>query len=546
MRIMPLIAAALTALVLLQPAQADFWGDLGLGGARFKQFKGKFFDTDAVKNAHANEAATEATMRGFGENGHSLGAIDWDAIPTPVLKAYGNRIMDKLLAAWDGPHPKMHLWITADPGLSAESTGTGDLFIARGWFDQVDSEDEIAAIIAHEVSHVLLNHFGRDEANEDRNRAVGSAAGVATTAFALSSLRVQGTGTSAVVTQDSTKVHNQVRKALLLKFAVDEFSSYTLNAPWARAQENEADLLGTDLMYRAKYNTEAMKSALERLKSYETAAAQQIDQITSQYDDTIKNDLAHGDMNDLKSTFQEIAGNLALQKGEDLRSRLTRNHPDTQSRIDDIKQYIGREYADDPGPALQKNAFHQFVSGKEVKTALDDHSLSVKANSLLTQGDRAQARAQAQRGLAHSGNAPYPLHVMGLVLQQSGDTAHGLDYLKRAAASPDASFSTVMLLAGQYAAAKRFKEAHATLARAIQRFGSEEATYPTQITLALGEGNRGEAKRVYDGCLKVENSDLVQECRTANGDTCTSSQLLCAFKDRASNVPDFLGNLFGK
>jgi predicted Zn-dependent protease len=535
-------AAAFAAAVACFPSGSADAGLFGFGEHTYETFKGKFIDTGDAKTAQSDAQGSITTAKALGESGHSLGALDWDGVQSPGLDAYGNRILQRLLAAWGGQRPPMRLWITADPGLAAESTGNGDLFIARGWFEQVESEDEIAAVMAHEISHVLLNHFARQQGNDDRVRAIASGASIATTAFALASVRGASAGPSGVtVNQDSAAAHNNLRKTLLLKFAIEEFSSYTLNAPWAREQEDQADLLGTDLLYRAKYNTLAMKKMLERLRDYETSAATQVDQITMQYDDSIKNDLAKGDIDALKSAFAEMLGNIALEKGDQIRQRLLRSHPDTQDRLDDITKYLAREYADDPGAQPEKNAFRALLANKEVHGALADHDLSLKANKLVTDGQYVQARAVAQKSAA--GGAPYPLRILAQATQQSGDPAHGLDFFRRAAASPQASFATVVLLASQYAGLKRFKEADATLDRAAQRFGSTEATYPARITVALSEGDKPKATAIYTTCMQLKNTDLQENCRVANGDSCTSSQLLCAFKDRGTDVSDFLGKL---
>lgn len=540
LRNLTVLATVLTLLSLpTSVADAGLFDRIGLGGPTYQSFKGKFVDSDTVKAAHDPQAASTGTVKAVGE---AIGALDFDGIPSPALKAYGNKILNRLLAGWGGPRPTMRLWITADPGLAAESTGNGDLYIARGWFDQVESEDEIAAIMAHEISHVLLNHFARAEGNEDRNRSIASAASVATTAFALGSVRVQGNGTDTTLTEDKKSLHNNVRKTLLLKFAIDEFSDYTLNAPWAREQEDQADLLGTDLLYRAKYNTLAMKKALERLKSYEESAAKQVDDLSSQYDAVLKAEVAQGNVSDLKATFSDILGNVALEKGEDLREKLTRSHPDTQDRIDDIAKYIAREYEDDPGPPPEKNELQRFLAGREVKAEFASHTLAVKTNAALTQGNVSLAKAMAAKSLAGSG-APYPLRIDALVLQQSGDAARGLEALRRASGSGDASFTTVIMLASTYANAKRYKEAHATLEDAARRFGSVEATYPATITVDLAEGKKDDAAAVYKTCGEVKNSDLVSQCRIANGDSCTGSAVMCAFKDRGQGVTDALGGL---
>ena len=59
--------------------------------------------------------------------------------------------------------------ILANPAPEALSTPDGNIYIAMQWLRSVDSEDELAAIIAHETSHVLLHHHSSDMVNHMRS-----------------------------------------------------------------------------------------------------------------------------------------------------------------------------------------------------------------------------------------------------------------------------------------------------------------------------------------------------------------------------------------
>jgi len=522
----------LAAAVPCGQASAGFF-DRVLGKSTYQTFKGKFIDTNVVHEASATATGSAAT-KAIGGEGHFVGSATWDGIPSPELQAYGEKILNRLLASWGGEHPRMRLWITADPGLEAESNSAGDLFLARGWFDNVESEDEIAAVLAHEVSHVLLGHFGRDDEHERNRMAVVGAAGTAATAFTLASVRPEGSGTATTLAVgNQAKVNHQIRDAAMIKFAIDEVSNVALNAPWAREQEDQADLLGIDLLYRAKYNVLAMRDVLQRLADYEKAADKQTDLLSGDYRDSLSQSLVQGDTTSLTDTLKDAVWSAAGKVNDSL----SRSHPDTKARLDDVAKYIGREYEDDAGPQPNAAAFKSFKAGKKVAEALSDHTEAAKASAMLDKKDRAKRASLAARAAKQgASNAPFPLRVMAQTLTENGNAAKALALYRRAADSPEASFATVTMLAGAYVNAGNFAKADSTLTDAVKKFGSAEAVYPMRITIDLKRGDQQGADATFKQCLGVKNEGLTQECKSAHGDSCSS--LECRFSNGSKDVKE--------
>ena len=78
----------------------------------------------------------------------------------PVLIDYLNLICKAL--AINSPAPEWysgyHVMILDAPELNAFSTPGGHIFVTRGLISAVSSEDMLAAVIAHELAHIQLNH----------------------------------------------------------------------------------------------------------------------------------------------------------------------------------------------------------------------------------------------------------------------------------------------------------------------------------------------------------------------------------------------------
>jgi predicted Zn-dependent protease len=78
----------------------------------------------------------------------------------PALTAYLNRICGAI--AINSPKPEIyngyHVMILDSTEINAFATSGGHIFITRGLINCTDSEDALAAVIAHEISHIQLQH----------------------------------------------------------------------------------------------------------------------------------------------------------------------------------------------------------------------------------------------------------------------------------------------------------------------------------------------------------------------------------------------------
>jgi hypothetical protein len=82
----------------------------------------------------------------------------WDA--DPALTDYVNLICASIVI--NSPKPSAfngyHAAILDSPEVNAFASPGGHIFITRGLLEAVKSEDELAAVIAHEIAHIQLSH----------------------------------------------------------------------------------------------------------------------------------------------------------------------------------------------------------------------------------------------------------------------------------------------------------------------------------------------------------------------------------------------------
>jgi len=125
------------------------------------------------------------------------------------------------------------------PQVQAVSAPAGFVFVARGSIERAETEDEVAAILAHEIAHVQLKHALR-AINKSRWKELG--ASTADLATKSSSKIVQGFGG-----------------------AVGDIGVSLLDKGYDRDWEYAADAMAVQILKTAGYHEEALTVYLSRL-----------------------------------------------------------------------------------------------------------------------------------------------------------------------------------------------------------------------------------------------------------------------------------------
>ena len=166
------------------------------------------------------------------------------------LDQYLTALRTQLLAGSGVTDVPGRVTVLANPAFAAYSTPDGNIYLAMGWLKNLENADEMAAIVAHELSHVLLTHHTADLWGDVQHKGQ-----------ALQEIAIR-----AKADQSKSKTVSKA-DAKTIKDAqfVADISDKLLLPGWSRRQEREADLLGIDLMIRANYSPTAMVSMLEKL-----------------------------------------------------------------------------------------------------------------------------------------------------------------------------------------------------------------------------------------------------------------------------------------
>ncbi len=181
------------------------------------------------------------SFQGTLQAARSKGLLDTDAAQLARLKRIANRLVTQVsVYRADAAKWNWEVHSIKSNELNAYVLPGGKIMFYSGIIDRLQlSDDEIAAIMGHEMSHALREH-ARERMSQQVATQTGI--GIAASVFGLSSGQAQLAGLAGDV---------------------------GVNLPNSRTQESEADMMGVELMARAGYNPSAAITLWRKMQAVE-------------------------------------------------------------------------------------------------------------------------------------------------------------------------------------------------------------------------------------------------------------------------------------
>ncbi|KPN20715.1 peptidase [Xanthomonas sp. Mitacek01] len=161
------------------------------------------------------------------------------------LRTTGNR----LAASSDQPQQAFTFFMMRDRSINAFATLGGYVGMNAGLVLAAETEDEVAAVLAHEVAHVTQSHVLRGVERAQRDQVP----------MLLAML-----GAIAAASQSSSSSSDDAAMAII---AGAQGLALQRQIDYTRSNESEADRLGIRTLSRAGYDPEGMASMFERMQS---------------------------------------------------------------------------------------------------------------------------------------------------------------------------------------------------------------------------------------------------------------------------------------
>ncbi len=167
-------------------------------------------------------------------------SADFGPVPDAALNAYVTQVGMALVRHCHRPHMPYSFRVVNAPYVNAYAFPGGSIAVSRGILARLESEDELAALLGHEIAHVSARH----------------------TAARISSgtvLQVLLGGAAAAVGAAQPRLQD-------LAGTVAGLGAGLLLAKYSRDDEREADALGMAYMTAAGYSPQGMVALMDMLR----------------------------------------------------------------------------------------------------------------------------------------------------------------------------------------------------------------------------------------------------------------------------------------
>ncbi|MDF1622102.1 MAG: M48 family metalloprotease [Pseudohongiella nitratireducens] len=181
----------------------------------------------------------------IGEEEHEKIIASAQVVEDEALNAYVQKIGERLAAASHRPDLEYTFTIIDSPEINAFALPGGYIYVNRGLMLYLNSEDQLAAVMAHEIGHVTARHAVQQQARGRLGNAAATVGGVV-----------------AAVATGSGYIGSELAQIGSIWAAAGA-------SGFGREHELEADTLGSEYLAQAGYDPAAMIEVLTVLKNQE-------------------------------------------------------------------------------------------------------------------------------------------------------------------------------------------------------------------------------------------------------------------------------------
>ncbi len=181
---------------------------------------------------------------------HQLRQMNY-VLDDPLLDSWLQTMGHRLGANSDNPRQPYTFFLLRERQINAFATLGGYIGTNAGLVLTAKTEDEVAGVLSHEISHVTQKHVIRsvERAKKDQIPIMLAALGMIVAAQSAG-----GSGNSA---DNASAAAMMSAQALMIQRQID----------YTRSNESEADRIGIQTLFRAGYNPDALADFFARMES---------------------------------------------------------------------------------------------------------------------------------------------------------------------------------------------------------------------------------------------------------------------------------------
>jgi len=175
-------------------------------------------------------------------------------IKDPIIVDYVNKVGHRILAAMPPQPYEYRFYVLKEDTYNAFATPAGNIFFNSGLFAALESEEELAGILGHEIAHVVCRHISQRIENQKK-------IGMATLAGMVAGVLLGAGG--AAEAASAVTVGSMA-------------AGQTAALAYSRKDERQADQLGLEYLTQAGYGGEGLLTSLKKIRSKQWYSSDQV------------------------------------------------------------------------------------------------------------------------------------------------------------------------------------------------------------------------------------------------------------------------------
>jgi beta-barrel assembly-enhancing protease len=422
----------------------------------------------------------------------------------PEFHTYLDCVMRRLLVKAPVPDLPARAVLVTSRDWTPYSTPPGIVFVPMKFVEALDDEDQAAFALSHEISHILFRHHDSDWLVKGQKHAIA----VGELAMAAQTAVERRNPKNPVVSPSGMRA----AKAMLT-------ASDKIIAPaWSRTQEEQADLLGIDIMVAAGYNPQSALEVLEKLVKWRKGPGQ----VYADAPRDLAKELAEwtrpasgkgdpGTQAALADLQRQLIGVIS-QSSQELLQKVSQPYPDPEERLKLAREYVDREYADLTPPDVSDRPWKSARSKPQIREIFQRYEWSFTAMDKLQDHDLREAERRAQEGLkGFTRTHNFPHFALAEVYGELRRSDRVAENLRAALEAPEPALESSLRLATLHERANRTREALQVLEAARPKFADHPRMWPDLIRIYRRVGRAAEASQLQLRC-QVEFPDFKKLC----------------------------------
>jgi hypothetical protein len=407
-------------------------------------------------------------------------------------------VLTKLKSCWKGDAPtNIDIIIEGDPLFGARTDQYNQVFLTTGFLNKIKNDDQLAAVLAHELSHILLKH------NQDKS------------VYQSMPWTFEKAGAMAVLVESKFAPEEKNKTALLTTSLSATWADIGSPA-WTRENEREADKLGLDLLIKAGYDPEAFFSIMLDLQQAQINQGKRLKEMAEKTKTLLIEKAPSSSsipVDFIEAPLTDLFGQIIDRTIDSLHNTLAKKNVDYDSpeeRQDKLKTYFSEAYPDlydtpktkkDVWLAIQNGSWKSMTSAKNDSSSRNSKHKSAKLKKKKSK--------KTKRTASHLKTAA-----------AQNDEKNNADFITRKFSFEDLIASDYLPAIAYIQVAQNFmdkkndagapQKAFEALQLGSKRIGSNYRFYPYLIPAAKMKGDNVLAEQYTRECSKNRDTDYMQ------------------------------------